>query len=156
MYANKPLARGEPKGKMFKIDDTIDAYVATPPEGKARKDTGILYLPDVIGIWQNSKLMADIFAEQGYLTIVIDLFNGDPLPMNRPPGFDLMEWLTKGSDGKNPHTKEYVDPITVKGIKALKDMGVKHVGAVGYCFGAKVRTNLSTLSTPPSMSLFTD
>lgn len=124
---------------MVKIDGSIDAYLATPPEGKERKETGILYLPDVIGIWQNSKLMADLFAEQGYMTIVIDLFNGDPVLLNRPPGFDLMQWLNQGSDGNNPHTKEYVDPITVKGIKALKDMGVKHVGAVGYCFGAKVR-----------------
>ena len=124
---------------MIKVDGSIDAYLATPPEGKERKATGILYLPDVIGVWQNSKLMADLFAEQGYLTIVMDLFNGDPVPLNKPPGFDLMQWLSQGSDGNNPHTKEYVDPITVKGIKALKDMGVKHIGAVGYCFGAKVR-----------------
>lgn len=123
---------------MIKLDGTIDAYVATPAEGKARKDAGILYLPDVIGIWQNSKLMADSFADNGYLTIVVDLFNGDPVLLNRPEGFDLMKWLAQGSSGDNPHTKEAVDPIVVRAIEAIRGMGVKHIGAVGYCFGGKV------------------
>lgn len=132
--------RGEPKGKIIQIDGTIEAYVATPAEQTARPDVGILYLPDVIGIWQNSKLMADCFAARGYLTVVVDLFNGDPVLLNRPEGFDLGQWLAHGSSGDNPHTKEAVDPIVVKAIAALRDMGVKHIGAVGYCFGAKVRT----------------
>lgn len=111
--------------------------MATPPAGKAHKDTAILYLPDVIGIWQNSQLMADQYAANGYLTLVIDLFNGDPLSLNRPADFDFMTWLTKGSDGNNPHTKEHVDPIVKEAIQWLKDQGVKKIGSVGYCFGAK-------------------
>lgn len=83
--------------------------------------------------------MADAFAARGYLTVVVDLFNGDPIPLNRPEGFDLMKWLAQGSTGDNPHTKEQVDPIVVKAIAAMRGMGVKHIGAVGYCFGAKVR-----------------
>lgn len=130
--------RGEPKGKDIKVDGSIDAYLATPAEGKGHDGAGILYLPDVIGVWQNSKLMADAFAENGYTCLVIDLFNGDPVQLNRPEGFELAKWLAEGSDGKNPHTKEYVDPITIKGIKALQDLGIKKIGAVGYCFGAKV------------------
>lgn len=81
--------------------------------------------------------MADAFAKQGYTTLVLDLFNGDPVKLNRPEGFDLMSWLSKGSDGNNPHTMEYVDPIVEKGIQHLKDLGVTKIGAVGYCFGAK-------------------
>lgn len=83
--------------------------------------------------------MADQFAANGYLTLIIDLFNGDALSLNRPDDFDFMSWLTKGSTGDNPHTTEAVDPIVVEAIKYLKqEKGVKKIGAVGYCFGAKV------------------
>ena len=138
--------RGTPSGKDIKIADGIDAYVATPAEGKAKKDVGILYIADVIGIWQNSKLMVDAFAAQGYTTLQPDLFNGDPVPLNRPEGFDLMSWLSNGSTGDNPHTPEYVDAIVKKGIQALKDMGCKKIGAVGYCFGGKVSRRYTSSS----------
>ncbi|GAB0132250.1 hypothetical protein EsDP_00000691 [Epichloe bromicola] len=131
------LFEGTPKGKTTKIDGKIEAYVATPSEGKAKAGHGILYLPDVIGIWQNSQLMADLFAESGYTTVVVDLFNGEPVKLNRPEGFDIMKWLTEGSDGNNPHTPPHVDPIVEAGIKYIKGLGVTKLGAVGYCFGAK-------------------
>lgn len=82
--------------------------------------------------------MADQFAANGYYTIIVDVFNGDPLPMPKPDSLDLFQWLAEGSDGKNPHTKEAVDPIVVTGIKWLKEQGFKKIGAMGYCFGAKV------------------
>ncbi|KAJ6438879.1 dienelactone hydrolase [Purpureocillium lavendulum] len=132
------LFEGTPTGQDIKIGDgKIDAYVAKAPEGKARPGAGILYVPDVIGIWQNSKLMADNFAASGYTTLVIDLFNGDPVPINPTQPFDFMKWMTQGSDGKNPHTTEQVDPIVLAGIEALKGLGVSKIAAVGYCFGAK-------------------
>ncbi|KAM0126642.1 hypothetical protein ACHAO1_009969 [Botrytis cinerea] len=127
---------GAPTGSTIKIADTIETYVAEPTE-KVHKDTAILYLPDVIGIWQNSQLMADQFAANGYYTIVPDLFNGDPISLNRPESFDFMQWLTKGSDGNNPHTFTHVDPIVQKAIEFLKSKGYTKIGAVGYCFGAK-------------------
>ncbi|PKS11314.1 hypothetical protein jhhlp_003076 [Lomentospora prolificans] len=129
---------GEPTGQLIKIAGKWDAYLATPAPGKAHEGKGILYLPDVIGIWQNSKLMADQFAANGYLTLVLDEFNGDPIDLNRPASFDFMSWLQNGSDGKNPHTKEAVDPIVEAAIKTLKEeYGIKKLGSVGYCFGAK-------------------
>ena len=66
-----------------------------------------------------------------------DVFNGDPVPLNRPEGFDMKSWLTKGSSGNNPHTYQHVDPIVEAAIKDLKNKGYKKIGAVGYCFGAK-------------------
>lgn len=98
----------------------------------------MLILPDVIGIWQNSQLIADQFAANGYTTLIIDLFNGDPIPLNRPEGFDIFKWLANGSTGDNPHTTEAVDPIVEEAIKYLRqEKGVKKLGGVGYCFGAK-------------------
>lgn len=68
---------------------------------------------------------------------MVDLFNGDALPLNRPDDFDFPHWLQHGSDGRNPHTPELVDPIMVAGIRALRDMGLTRIAGVGYCFGAK-------------------
>ncbi|KAH9884354.1 dienelactone hydrolase [Xylariomycetidae sp. FL2044] len=128
---------GQTTGTDIKVGK-YDAYLATPDPAKAHKDAAILYLPDVIGIWQNSKLMADQYAANGYLCLIIDLFNGDALSLNRTEGFDFMKWLTQGSTGDNPHTKEAVDPIVEVAIKYLKEeKGVKKLGSVGYCFGAK-------------------
>ena len=63
-----------------------------------------------------------------------DLFQGDPLPLNRPPGFSVPDWL-KGPPGHGP---DKVEPVIEETIKAMKgEMGVKRIGAVGYCFGAK-------------------
>lgn len=96
-------------------------------------------MPDVLGIWQNAQLMADQFAANGYLTLIPDLFYGDQLPVNGLGSTDIMTWLKEGSDGKHPHTKETVDPVIEESIKYLKEQhGVKKLGAVGYCFGAKV------------------
>ncbi|KOS22088.1 Protein AIM2 [Escovopsis weberi] len=132
------LHEGTPSGKDFTIHDgKIDAYLAEAPADKAKKGCAILYLPDVIGLWQNSRLMADTFAKEGYTTLIIDLFNKDPVSLSHQPGFDFFSWLSQGSDGKNPHTAEYVDPIVVAGINALKEMGYNRIGAVAYCFGAK-------------------
>ncbi|KAK3935079.1 dienelactone hydrolase [Diplogelasinospora grovesii] len=128
---------GTPTGKSVKVGKW-DAYLATPPADKEHKGVGLLYIPDVIGIWQNSQLMADQFAANGYLTLIIDVFNGDPISLNKPDDFDFMAWLTKGTNGDNPHTKEHVDPIVLEAIKALKEeYGIKKIGALGYCFGAK-------------------
>jgi len=128
---------GTPTGTSTKVAGSIDAYVAEPKGDNAHKDIAILYIPDVIGIWQNSQLMVDQFAANGYYTLMPDVFNGDPISLNRDASFDFMAWLTKGSDGKNPHTPQAVDPIIEKSIKHLQEKGFKKIGAVGYCFGAK-------------------
>lgn len=157
-WTNEPIYRGSPTGTDFKIGK-YDAYLATPaslwaaPE-RTFKEAAILYLPDVISIWQNSKLMADQFAAKGYLCLIIDLFNGDALSLNHLGNTDFMAWLTKGSSGDNPHTKEAVDPIVETAIKYLKEeKGIKKLGAVGYCFGAKVRLAPKELFFCPSIRL---
>jgi len=126
---------GEPTGKTFKFGN-IEAYEAKPT-GKTIHKAAILFLPDVISIWQNSKLLADQFAANGYYTLIVDQFNGDPIDLNRPDSFDFMAWMTKGTSGDNPHTPDVVDVIVEKSIAYLKEQGYQKIGAVGYCFGAK-------------------
>ncbi|RGP71344.1 hypothetical protein FSPOR_3465 [Fusarium sporotrichioides] len=127
---------GEPTGKMIKLSSGLDAYLATAPEGKAHQGAALVYVADIYGIWNNSKLMADQFAANGYTTIIPDLFNGDVLSYP-PEGVDIMSWITNGANGNNPHTPAQIDPIIVETIKYLKDQGFSKIGAVGYCFGAK-------------------
>jgi dienelactone hydrolase len=54
--------------------------------------------------------------------------------MNPPADFDLMNWINT----KMPHPPT-VDPIVKAVIKQLRssEYGVKNLGGVGYCFGAK-------------------
>jgi len=129
------VIRGETTGKTFKIGN-IEAYAATPT-GKVHEKTAILYLADIFGIWQNSKLIVDQFAANGYYAVVVDLFNGDAVKLNEFEGLDVMSWLTKGSDGNNPHTAEYIDSIVEKSIEHLKAEGYTKIAGSGYCFGAK-------------------
>jgi len=121
---------GEPTGTTTKIGST-EVYIATPTGNNIHKGSAILFIPDVIGIWQNSKILADEYAANGYYTLIMDLFHGDPVPLNRPASFDLYAWI------KN-HGVEVVDPVVEGAIKYLREeKGFKNIGAVGYCFGAK-------------------
>lgn len=48
-----------------------------------------------------------------------------------PPTFDVMKWLQN-------HLPQHIDPIIDSVVKELKgNLGVKRLGAAGYCFGAK-------------------
>ena len=60
-----------------------------------------------------------------------DLFHGDPTPLDKPPGFDFMKWLSK-------HGIMKVDPIITSAIKMMREeLHCERIGGVGYCFGAK-------------------
>nr|POE75776.1 hydrolase tropi [Quercus suber] len=126
---------GEAKGQIQTISG-ISTYV-TYPENK-NTELAILVLPDVIGHkFINAQLLADNFAANGYFVVMPDIFEGDPVPLNRPEGFDFGTWISKGGPN-NGHTVKQVDPIVEAIIKEMKtNMGVKRIGSVGYCFGAK-------------------
>ncbi|KAH7113047.1 Alpha/Beta hydrolase protein [Dactylonectria macrodidyma] len=130
---------GTPQGKDIRIvGGKHAAYLATPPPDTPTKPAAVLYLPDIMGIWQNSRLLADEFAANGYVTLVLDTFNGDPIPVNQVEKMDIFAWVDGGSTGDNPHNEAAVDPIVKDAIKVLKEeYGVNKFGAVGYCFGAK-------------------
>ncbi len=82
----------------------------------------------------NAQLIADQLAANGYFVVMPDVFQGDPVPLNRPEGFDLMQWL-KGPPGHGPRT---VDPVIDATLVEMRTkLGCKRIGGVGYCFGAK-------------------
>jgi dienelactone hydrolase len=99
----------------------------------------VIIYPDVFGIWQNTKLIADEFAARGYTALIPDLFNGDQLDITVDLSkFDIMGWFSGGKSGSNPHGPEQVDVPASAAVKYLRGLGYKRIGAAGYCIGAKV------------------
>ncbi|GAW00707.1 dienelactone hydrolase endo- -beta-d-glucanase [Lentinula edodes] len=105
------IHEGESKGQWESIGE-VNCYVGTPSKDYD-KTKAVLYLSDVFGMQLiNNQLIVDSFADNGFLTIGIDYFNGDPVGENA---------LGAGFSIETP---------------GLKERGVAVFGAVGYCFGA--------------------
>ena len=75
---------GVPQGRIEPVLD-IPTYIATPV---TPNNHIVLYLPDVWGISNNASLLADAFAEAGYLAVVMDYFLG----VRIATGFLLFFW----------------------------------------------------------------
>ncbi|PGH34371.1 esterase/lipase [[Emmonsia] crescens] len=142
MASNPPAAcctrgfkhEGTASGEIMKIGE-IDTYVSYPPTTTTKPEKALIIITDILGLYDNIKFVADDYASNGYLTLVPDLFHGHPFTMNQlERGVDIMAWL-------KDYTTEAVDPIAAATIKYVREtLGVKRVGAVGYCFGAKYAT----------------
>lgn len=111
----------------------VDTYIVSPKDNKT-PERAILFLTDIFGIFPNAQLLADEFANSGYLTVIPDLFQGDQIKLaDMESGkADLGAWLPNHQTGA-------VDPVVEKTVKYMREsLGVKKIGAVGYCFGGKV------------------
>ncbi|KAL1940926.1 hypothetical protein VTO73DRAFT_7562 [Trametes versicolor] len=128
---------GTPEGQTILIGG-IETYVATPSTDYP-KDKAILFLSDILGLkLQNSLLLADAYARNGFKVYLPDLFAGDALPEAElnSGNFDLMGWL-----GKHPASEipDIVRPV----LSALKAEGVTKIAAVGYCYGGRPAFDLA-------------
>jgi dienelactone hydrolase len=62
--------------------------------------------------FNNAQLIADQFAANGYLVMMPDLFDGNPIELNRPDNFDIMKWIQgEYHPKKRAHTPPNLDPI---------------------------------------------
>lgn len=114
----------------------VETYFSYPKDRSTKR--AILLLTDVIGHrFVNAQLIADQFAANGYFVVMPDLFHGDPVKLNRPPGFNIMDWL-KGPLG---HLPNRVDPVVEWVLKEMRsNLGCEKIGAVGYCFGVSLES----------------
>ncbi|KAJ7748792.1 Alpha/Beta hydrolase protein [Mycena maculata] len=120
---------GTPEGKIEKIGD-VECYIATPTIPYP-KDKVLIFLTDIFGLaLANNRLLADDFARNGFKTVVIDLFNGDPISTDPPPGFDREKWSASHGPAQ---TRPPIDSV----IAALKAEGVTRFAGAGFCFGAR-------------------
>ncbi|KAL5334740.1 dienelactone hydrolase [Aspergillus crustosus] len=125
---------GTPAGETKSINGT-ETYIVYP-KGNQSPEKAVVILSDIFGIYINAQLLADEYAENGYLAVLPDLFHGDPIKLSdmETGKADLPSWLPN-------HQSAVVDPVVEATIKHLRqDLGVKRVGSVGYCFGGKYVT----------------
>ncbi|XP_034930377.1 endo-1,3;1,4-beta-D-glucanase [Populus alba] len=114
----------------------LDSYVSGSPDSKL----AILLVSDIYGYEApNLRKLADKIAAAGFYALVPDFFYGDPFaPDNaeRP----IQVWLKDHGVHKG---FEDAKPV----IEALNSKGVSAIGAVGFCWGAKVVVELGKSPT---------
>ncbi|KAJ5742476.1 uncharacterized protein N7511_011495 [Penicillium nucicola] len=113
----------------------ITTYVARP-KNNDKSEKAVLLLGDVFGIFNNSKLLADDYAANGYLTLLPDVFSGDQMDIGdfEAGKIDIPGWLSR-------HGTDVVDSIVESVVKHMREeLGVKKIAAAGYCFGGKYVT----------------
>ncbi|KIN03285.1 hypothetical protein OIDMADRAFT_27722 [Oidiodendron maius Zn] len=123
---------GQPRGCIESVGET-EAYVSEPTSAVASNGYGILYLTDIIGHqFVNAQLLADAYAENGYVVLMPDLFHDDPVPLNADMAtFSIPTWMQGGLwREENSHIPQTVDPIVDACINTLQQKydckGVTH------------------------------
>lgn len=94
----------------------------SPSELLTQTNRTLPSITDVIGHrFNNAQLIADQFAANGYFVLTPDLFDKDPIPLNRPGDFDIMKWLSgEYHPQKKAHLPPTVDPIIDASIVELR------------------------------------
>ncbi|KAI1093189.1 alpha/beta-hydrolase [Rostrohypoxylon terebratum] len=158
--SDRPTPTGlAPKGELRKLGG-VDIYLAKPKYYPTNPSKLLLLLSSGTGIKStNNQIQADKFADEGFVVVMPDLFDGNPAPNSSlgseaeaqgtsfldkiklkaaelAKSFVIDEWLAR-------HTEEKVMPILEKVIDACKSEFADAVGngggiyAVGYCFGGR-------------------
>lgn len=165
-YLDGPESNGTSQGE-YRTIDGVDLYISHPPQSFSKSSSpagaeaealrpkaAIIYLTDIIGLQLlNNRLLADAFASANYLTLLPDLFRGDPVPANAlsdpDSNFNLTAWRLR-------HPESEIESIITRTIQTTMDefgIAPEKIGAVGYCFGGKyVARFLSSSSSSSSSS----
>ncbi|EMD39183.1 hypothetical protein CERSUDRAFT_112857 [Gelatoporia subvermispora B] len=128
---------GSAEGKIETIGG-IESYVATPTVDYP-KDKVLLVFTDILGIhFNNTQLIADDFARNGFKTIVPDILAGEPIPEEALDSgkFDVAAWIGR-------HQVDVYRPIIDKVIAALKEQGITTFATTGFCYGARPAFDLA-------------
>jgi dienelactone hydrolase len=139
---------GNPRGSFSEIAD-VKTYVSRPPD-KTANGYVLFFFPDVWGMYPNSLLIMDGFADAGYLVLGIDYFRGDGIWKHRThsrdaetnAGFDYESWTQKHMT--------FADDVVPKWVKAAKGEYAQKgtsFACVGYSFGARYVCDLLSTST---------
>src|SRR5258706_13280659 len=113
---------------------SFKAYLALPESGSG---PGMVILQEIFGISPTMKWVADHYAEEGYVTIVPDLFWR--LEPGVSLGYDEAGFpKARALNGKFDSKLAIVDmTATVKALRAHKAVKGK-VGALGFCLGGRL------------------
>jgi len=114
------------KGSMVIIDlqeVKLPAYVSKP-EKTSSKSPGIILIHDWMGLGNFTKIVADRYAMQGFVTIAPDLYVG-ALPKNTDEAAKLSSAVS------TQFSKKLLDGTLVY----LRALDISKVGISGFCFG---------------------
>ncbi|OTA99246.1 hypothetical protein M426DRAFT_16648 [Hypoxylon sp. CI-4A] len=143
----------------------LPVYKSAPQRSVSKLKGSILFLPDGFGLAKHNQRLADMYAEHGYETIVVDYFEGDALPdifMKYIPGTDLDSYDNLTSEEKEIirkiHMPSWLERHTPAHITSLLDKFLPdffrtvlgndssrpgNLFIVGHCFGGKHALNLA-------------
>ncbi|MDH3402069.1 MAG: dienelactone hydrolase family protein [Acidobacteriota bacterium] len=102
----------------------VEGYLARPAAGAARG--GILVIQEWWGLNDNIRTMARRFAEEGYVALAVDLYEGG-VAETRDEAMALM--------GKATEQPGRLEENLRAAHAYLRAAGVDSIGAVGWCFG---------------------
>ncbi|KAI8975486.1 Alpha/Beta hydrolase protein [Mycotypha africana] len=127
----------EKTGEMEKYDG-LDIYTVGPKDAKK----AVLVIYDIFGYHPNAYQFCDILAKScKWRVIMPDLLHGDYATMELlGKGKELMAWLDRVG------TLEVVTPDIQRSEKYLKEAGVDACTLVGFCWGAKIAVQLTSLN----------
>jgi len=166
------LDEGTPSGHVEKLDG-IDCYVSAPPSSSAVSDKAVIICTDVFG-WEiiNCKLIADVFAKEGYYSVVpnyivnpvprhvLETFDQDTsnlgytgaawrytsLFLSMMRYFPMFLWNNKAKNGADIIAK------VAKCIRANK--GIKKIAAIGYCWGGSTLIELAKSTSSKAVDVY--
>lgn len=156
---DRPTPYGQgPTGEMTQLGG-VDCYISKPGDYPHSPSKLLLFLTGATGLHsENNQIQADKFASEGFVVVLPDMFQNDPLPgsatyeQEKDPSFLERIKLGFAETGKAffidmwlaRQTPEKVLPIIHKVIEAAKDEFADAVAngdglySVGYCFGGRM------------------
>ncbi|MDB5260451.1 MAG: carboxymethylenebutenolidase [Candidatus Nomurabacteria bacterium] len=109
----------------------INGYLASP--NKEGSYGGVVMIHENRGLNEGIKEYAEKLAEEGYLVLAIDLFQGETVP-TVAEGMALMAKFDQGEGIENMRAA----------VAYLREKGAHKVGSIGWCFGGAQSLKLAT------------
>lgn len=117
-------------------------YVSWPSGLHIQEGKGIVLVPDVNGLWHNSRLLADQFALAGYLTIVAP-YNSVVREEDKPPADASKDPLEpkdgEADDAEEKRKKAYREAVehAIGYLRSSESGAINKIGIVAYSDGAR-------------------
>jgi carboxymethylenebutenolidase len=137
------------EGKSVTYYDNVSGYLATPQSNISTSDKvlpAVVMIHEWWGLNDNMKEMADQLANEGYVVLAADLFNGTVAALPEEAG----ELAGKVRD--NPSNAIANLQSAVRYLASLENVNSSRIASLGWCFGGGQSLQLA-LNTEPGFPL---